>query len=176
MKKFLLLFCTFIFTLGLVGCAQKINGVPLADEKVFDNVRNRNFLGKEYVFSGCLDINQGCLFLDPSLNSKCTAATRQYCCFNLKNYGSALGINMDKIPDEQIKSLIEAGSGKYYLQIKGKIGAGSMQSQWDVEASEMEILQDCKLNLLKPNTGNLNVDNQKNIKPGVQVNINVYKK
>ncbi|HDQ22428.1 MAG TPA: hypothetical protein ENN28_00450 [Candidatus Uhrbacteria bacterium] len=176
MKKFIILFLVFFLASSLIGCTQKINGVPVADEKVFDNINNRDFWGQEYVFRGCLNINEDCIFVDPLLNYHCTIDSPQFCCYVLKNYDTHLMINMAKISEEQKKGLIEnssLGNYKYYVQIKGVIGIGSYRDQWNVEAEEMEILSDCKPELLKSDTGDYSIREQQNTKPSFQMESNV---
>ena len=82
---------------------------------------------------------------------------------------------MINIPEEEREILIAGESYKYYVQIKGKIGIGSNRDQWNVEAEEMEILGECKPELLKPDTGDYYIHEQQNTKPIYEVESNLNK-
>jgi len=172
MKKITILLCV-VLSLGLVGCTQRINGIPLADEKVFDNVLNKEFRNKQYIFQGCLQISEYNGLVDPLTKKNCSPESADVCSFGLKNYGTGLGIKMDKISLEQQKELIAAGSDKYYVEIRAIIGMGTFQRMWNIEASDIKILKECKSELLKSDTGDYNIHHQENTKPAFQMNANV---
>src|SRR4030042_5619447 len=109
MKKFIILIFLIFLSFSLFSCTQKINGIPLADEKVFDNVLNKEFRNKQYIFQGCLQISEYNGLVDPSTKKNCSPEFPNFCNLSLKNYGTDLGINMDKISPEQKNELIAAG-------------------------------------------------------------------
>jgi len=173
MKKFIILIFLIFLSFDSFGCTQKINGSPLADEKVFDNILNKEFRNKQYIFQGCLQISEYNGLVDPLTKKSCSLEFPNFCNFSLKNYGTALGINMDKISPEQRNKLITMGTDKYFIEINSIIGTGTYQRMWNIAALDIKVLDNCKAELLKPDTGDYYIKDQQNTKPGIQMNTNI---